>query len=224
MTPVSTVEHYWRRLTLLIQQFMNYTQYHNVISQIFPQGMINPAADSDSDDFEKIDVEADFPKQRKTQKEKNKPWRILTFQDVKYVVGKERPEGKGKQDAKKHTHDPILCQHPLDMMRARGGRDNLLWWNCQACGTSWDRIPLSKFEATSDSQSNHKDRVTFGKHAGKTYDEVYKKHPSYCMWVMQTAEVGDDPDASLVKFARHLATREARSPEDVPAGRMDEEL
>ena len=69
-----------------------------------------------------------------------------------------------------------------------------------------------------------KDQVTFGKHAGMTYDEVYKKHPSYCNWVMHTAEVGDDPGASLVKFARHLATREARSPEDVPAGRMDEAL
>ena len=52
-----------------------------------------------------------------------------------------------RQDKKKHTHDPILCQHPSDMMRARGGRNNLQWWNCQACGTRWDRIPLSKFES-----------------------------------------------------------------------------
>ena len=222
MTPVSTVEHYWRRLTLLIQQFINYTQYHNVISQIFPQGMINPAADSDSD-FEKIDVEADFPKQKKP-KGKKEPWRILTFKDEKWVVGNQWPEGKGKQDMKKRTLDPILCQHPTDMMQARGGRNNLQWWNCQACGTRWERIPLSKFESTPDIPISGKTKVTFGRHAGLTYDEVYQQHPSYCGWVINTAEVGDDPGESLVKFARHLVTREARQPEDVPAGRMDEAL
>ena len=218
MTPVSTVEHYWRRLTLLVQQFINYTQYHSVMSQIFPQALINPAADSDSD-FEKIDVEGDFPKQKKTKKKE--PWRILTFKDEKWVVGNQWSEGKGKQDMKKRTLDPILCQHPTDVMQARGGRNNLQWWNCQACGTRWERIPLSKFE---DIPISGKTKVTFGKNAGMTYDEVYQQHPSYCNWVITTAEVGDSPDVSLVKFARYLVTLEARSPEDVPAGRMDEEL
>ena len=69
-----------------------------------------------------------------------------------------------------------------------------------------------------------RDLVTFGKHAGMTYDTVYLKYPDYCNWAMSTAESGDDACQQLIKFAKYIATREARTPENIPAGRMDEEL
>ena len=69
-----------------------------------------------------------------------------------------------------------------------------------------------------------RDILTFGRHTGKTYDTVYTLHPDYCNWVLNTAETGDSPSPQLVKFARYLSTREARNPDDIPAGRMDEEL
>jgi len=61
-------------------------------------------------------------------------------------------------------------------------------------------------------------------YTGLTYNEVYTKHPTYADWVLKTAETGDSPSEPLKRFARYLASREARSPEDVPAGKMDEEL
>ena len=153
----------------------------------------------------------------------NQPWRVISFQGEKFVVGKELPEGKGVKDQKKHTHDPMTCQHPSEVMCGRGGRGDLKWWCCQACGTRWERILLSSFEGTTDRPSGS-DLVTFGRHAGKTYNTVYVQDPGYVNWILQTAESGDSPSASLLKFARYLATRETRTPEDTPAGRMDEEL
>ena len=139
------------------------------------------------------------------------------------MVGKELKQGKGERDQKKNTHDPLTCQHPSDKMLGRGGRGDLKWWYCQACGTRWERIPLSSFEGTNDLQSG-KDLVTFGKHAGKNYNTVWVNYPDYCDWVLRTTESGDDPSPALKKFARYIASREARSPEDIPAGQMDEEL
>ena len=209
----------WRRLVILLWKFLQYTQIKNFLMMVLPQETINPQEEED-DDFEKIEVEADFPKQKRS----NKPWRILSFNGTEYVVGKELKESQGVKDTQKRTHDPIICQHPSGKMQARGGRNDLRWWCCQACGTRWDRIPLSKYEPTQTTQSSGKDLVTFGKHAGKTYDQVLQSYPGYCEWVMKTAEEGDDVGVQLIKFARYLATREARSAEDVPAGRMDEEL
>ena len=211
----AVVEHYWRRMYLLIRTFLGYIQVKNLLICLMPMETVCPT--EDEDEFEKIDVDEDHPK----KENKRKPWRILEFHGEKYVVGKELKEAKGAKDVKKHTHDPMTCQHPSDKMSGRGGRADHKWWSCQACGTRWERIPLSKFETTS--QPSCKDLLTFGKHAGKTYDFVYLNHINYCEWILK-AESGDDACAQLVKFARYLATREARSPGDVPAGRMDEEL
>jgi len=208
----------WRRLVILLRTFLQYTQAKNFLMTMIPMDTMNPQ--EDDDEFEKIDVEgdADQPKQAK-----EKPWRILRFHDEEYVVGKQLREAQGAKDKQKHTHDRILCQHPSEKMLGRGGRNDQKWWCCQACGARWDRILLSKYEPTT-SQPSGKDLVTFGKHAGKTYDNVFLNNPGYCDWIMKTAEEGDDAGVQLIKFARYLATREARSPEDVPAGRMDEEL
>jgi hypothetical protein len=214
--PPEQVNHMWRRLVILLRTFLQFIQVKNFLITMMPMETVNPT--EDDDEFEKIDVDMDQPKKEK----KSKPWRILEFHGEKYVVGKELKEAKGAKDVKKHTHDPMICQHPSDKMSGRGGRADQKWWSCQACGTRWERIPLSKFETTS--QPSCKDLLTFGKHAGKTYDFVYLNHINDCEWILKTAESGDDACAQLVKFARYLATREARSPGDIPAGRMDEEL
>ena len=59
---------------------------------------------------------------------------------------------------------------------------------------------------------------------GKTYQTVHLEHPEYCDWILRTAETGDNPSQQLLRLARYLATKEARSTEDIPAGRMDDEL
>ena len=214
--PAEQINQMWRRLVILLRTFLQFIQVKNFLITMMPMETVNPT--EDDDEFEKIDVDMDQPKKEK----KSKPWRILEFHGEKYVVGKELKEAKGPKDVKKHTHDPMICQHPSDKMLGRGGRADQKWWSCQACGTRWERIPLSKFETTS--QPSCKDLLTFGKHAGKTYDFVYLNHINYCEWILRTVESGDDAGLQLFKFARYLATREARSPGDVPAGRMDEEL
>ena len=214
--PSYQVRHTWRRMVILLRCFLQHMQTKNFLITMLPTETMNPS--EDDEEFEKVDVEPGQPKQKKT----SKPWRIIQFQGQSYVVGKELKESQGKKDAKKHTHDPLTCQHPSDKMLGRGGRAEQKWWCCQACGTRWERIPLSKYE-TNDAATG-KDILTWGRNAGKTYDTVYTMHPDYCLWIMQTAESGDDACAQLIKFARYLATREARNPDDIPAGRMDEEL
>ena len=210
----------WRRMVILMRTFLQFIQAKNFLICLMPMETVNPT--EDDDDFEKIDVEGDPSDQPKSKENKRKPWRILEFHGEKYVVGKQLEKAKGAKDMKKHTHDPMMCQHPSEKMSGRGGRGDLKWWICQACGTRWERVPLSKFETTA--QPSCKDLLTFGRHAGKTYDFVYRNHINYCEWILKTAESGDDACDQLIKFARYLATREVRDPGDIPAGRMDEEL
>ena len=139
------------------------------------------------------------------------------------MVGKEMTEGQGLIDKTKRTHDPSVCQHPSDLMHGRGGRGEKKWWSCQLCGTRWERIPLVNLEAKTE-LPGPMDRITFGKYMGKTYQTVHLQHPEYCDWILRTAETGDSPSQQLLRLARYLATKEARSTEDIPAGRMDEEL
>ena len=82
---------------------------------------------------------------------------------------------------------------------------------------------MSTFEPKTDI-AGPMDRITFGKYMGKTYQAIYLEHPEYCDWILQTAETGDHPSQQLLRFAKYLATKEARTTENIPAGRMDEEL
>jgi hypothetical protein len=66
--------------------------------------------------------------------------------------------------------------------------------------------------------------MTFGQFMGATYGGVWRKHPSYCNWALSTVESGDSHCPQLKKFAHYVASKEARGPEDIPAGAMDEEL
>ena len=195
---------------------MRFTQVKNFLITMMGEETINPP--EDDDEYEKIDVDPEKPREKS-----NKPWRIINSQGQQYAVGKVLTESTGVVDVKKRTHDPLICQHPSEKMCGRGGRGDKKWWYCQACGTRWERILLSSFEETNANPSG-RTLVTFGKHAGMTYDTVCLNHPSYVDWILKTAETGDSPSQQLISYAKYLATKEARSPEDVPAGRMDEEL
>ena len=213
----------------LMRCFLQFIQTRNLLEEMMPLAVIEPDS---SDEFEKVDVEPEgkkkvhFASDSTKDSCKNKPWRILTFQDKKWVVGKELEETQGSKA--KHTHDPLTCQHPSASMKARGGRE-AKWWCCLVCGRRWERLPLSSFERPNEAASGHH-ILTFGLHAGKTYDTVFKNHTQYCCWVLNTAESGDASCPALKRYASYIAAREARTPypnrtpEDIPAGRMDEEL
>ena len=66
--------------------------------------------------------------------------------------------------------------------------------------------------------------MNFGKYLGQTYNTVWVNDPSYCQWALLTVESGDATGDGLARFAQYVATREARGPNDIPAGRMGEEL
>jgi hypothetical protein len=180
---------------------------------------IDPSS-SDSE-YEKIEVPGEAPK----KDVKSEKWRVLNHQGVPYVVGPELEPGQGVKDKQKCTHDPALCQHPSETMLGRGGRGEQQWWYCQACGNRWKRIPLSKYALLSaGTVPSGNDILCFGKHLGKTCATVYKLYPEYCEWILKTAETGDDPCPQLMRFAKYLATKETPNPENIPAGRMDDEL
>ena len=212
------LEKAWQRFRILLTMFLRFTQQKNFLLSILPAELINPT--EDESDFEKIDVGDAHAKPK--EKKKNKPFRILAFKGESFVVGDRLLPGKGAKDMKKITHDPITCQHPCDQMFARGGKDGKKWWNCTACGGRWDRVPLAYYELTS--APTCRDLLTFGKHAGQSFDWVYLNDMAYCQWIMLTMESGDNQGGQLKKFAKYLATREARNLDDIPSGRMDEEL
>ena len=203
----------WNRLVILAKIFMRFTQVKNFLITVMGKETNRPP--KSDDEWEMIDVDPEEPRE-----ESNRLWRTINLQGEQYVVGEVLTESKY---VKNSTHNPIICQHPAEKMYGRGARADKKWWYCQACGTRWERILLSNFEGTSNHQ-NGTDLITFGKHAGKTYNTVYVTHPDYCEWILKTAETGDSPSPELLKFAKYLATREARSPDDIPAGEMDEEL
>ncbi len=121
--PPAVVEHHWRRMYLLIRTFLGYIQTKDLLICLLPMETVCPT--EDEDEFEKIDVGPDQTKHKKT----SRPWRILKFHGESYVVGKELKEAKGQKDVTKHTHDPMICQHPSDKMLGRGGRADQKWWN-----------------------------------------------------------------------------------------------
>ena len=206
----------WRRLGQVALRLLHYVQLRNFLLTKMPLAVHTP--ESSADEFEVVNTKASSSQ----TKQKSAPWKVLTFQNEKWIVGKELPEGQGKKDATKHTHDPLTCQHPSDSIHGRGGRNGLKWWICLNCGTRWQRIPLSDYET--DNVGNNKDVLTFGKHMGKTYEAVLKLDPAYCDWALQTAESGDITSLQLKKFAKWVVTKETRGYQDIPAGRMGEEL
>ena len=213
----------WRRLYLRADAFLRFTQRKDFLTTLMGEDTINPE-EEEEEEFEEIYVEVEeiyVDPERPSQKT-NVHRRVIYFQGEKYVVGKELPEGKGAADKKKHTHDRLTCQHPLEQMLGGGGRAEQKWWCCQACGTRWERVLSSSYEGNKTSLHGS-DLMTFGKHTGKTYITVHLLHPDYCDWALRTAESGNDSSPALLRFAKYLATTQVRRPENAPAGRMDEE-
>ena len=46
--------------------------------------------------------------------------------------------------------------------------------------------------------------MRFGRHLGEQYIDVYNNHPTYCNWVLETAEHGEKPSKELQRFAEYL--------------------
>ena len=214
--------HMWQRAVTLATMFLQFIQVKNFLLGKMPKETIDPSS-SDSE-YEKIPVPGEAPKKKG---DKSQPWTVHKHKGIPFIVGPVMGPGLGVVDQSKITHSPLLCQHPSDKMCARGGRGTppTLWWYCEACGNRWQRIPLSNYESAGTVSSGN-DILCFGKHIGKTCRTVYGKHPEYCQWILKTAETGDSPCQELLKFARYISSRDPNgpNPEDIPAGRMDEEL
>ena len=211
----------WKRVSHLITLIFQHIQLKAFLLWKMPKETVDPSS-SDSE-YEKVDVPGEAPSQ--SSKDKPQPWRVETHENVKYVIGKQLEPGKGVKDRAKITHDPQLCQHPTESLLGRGGRGEMHWWYCQACGSRFKRIPLSQFEMRSEGTcSIGSDMITFGKHLGKSCKTVYDKHPEYCLWILSTAETGDAPCQGLKKFAKYIASRGPPDLNSIPAGRMDEPL
>jgi len=175
---------------------------------------------SDDEGYEKIYVNPE-KSSSSSSKPKQQAWRVETHNHVQYVVGKQLEQGKGVKDAANFTHDPSVCQHPSHLMKGRGGKNDR-WWTCIACGSRWERLPLTHFEE--NEAASDRTVITFGQYMGATFGGIWKKDPQYCNWIMSTVESGDKHCSQLKKFAQYIAQREQRQAEDTPAGAMDEEL
>eukprot|EP00973_Karenia_brevis_P028562 3936072-Karenia_brevis.AAC.1 len=91
--------------------------------------------------------------------------------------------------------DPAVSAHPNDDL-VRRGNGKQVWWTCKLCLRRWERLPLSKFEPTG-AVTEGADLVTFGKHMGMTYNQTWQEDPTYCQWVMMTAEQEDSCSTAL---------------------------
>ena len=154
--------------------------------------------------------------------------RVLMFKGEPFIVGRAKEPGTGKVDQTKFTHDPALCQHPTDKMKGRGNTETSLWWLCQACGSRWERIKLSKYEPEKDSPLSDRDLITFGRYTGHTYLSAWSLDKPWCQIQMMLAE---QEDASYLnkRFAQYLVQKEIDeniqlSDWETPAGRLDMEL
>ena len=67
----------------------------------------------------------------------------------------------------------------------------------------WVRTDLALVNSETP-EPNSQDLVTFGKHMGRTYEQVLQD-PSYCEWVMNTVAQGEAiQNANLVRLAEYI--------------------
>ena len=100
--------------------------------------------------------------------------------------------------------DPAMCQHPEDSMAPRGNKANK-WWTCTKCASRWARTDLAIVNESAEPMGE--DLVTFGKHMGKTYAQVYQEDQSYCEWVMTTV-VQTEGAPPLQRLAHYIHTQQ----------------
>ena len=134
----------------------------------------------------------------------------MQHQTVNRVIGKEVVgKFKGVSTTKKAqpVNVPSNCPHPTTEMK-RGGNAHaekqpdgsvknvpVQWWTCNLCHSSWERHPLPAQDAIAAGT----DLVDFGKHKGKTYQELLT-HTNYTRWCIETLTTGD-PHSKLRRYA-----------------------
>ena len=123
------------------------------------------------------------------------------------AVGRQLPRGTGAKDLAKAHMDPTMCKHPEDDMIIRGNAKQR-WWMCTKCASRWNRLEVAEVNASPEPMDD--DVVTFGKHMGKKFVEVYMQHPDYCEWVMHTVAQADTftPSAELQRLAHFIHTHQ----------------
>ena len=102
-------------------------------------------------------------------------------------MGLALSRGEGKADAKKAHMDPAVCQHPEEDMMQRGNAKSS-WWFCAKCMSRWVRTDLALVN-TLTPEPNSLDLVTFGRHMGKTYEQVLQD-AAYCKWITGFEQIG----------------------------------
>ena len=129
------------------------------------------------------------------------PFRILHGQ----VVGKPLKPGEGKEDLKKKSMDPVMCQHPDEAMKKRGNNEECMWWLCAQCCSRWERRKISEISTLTGHPSGF-NILTFGKFSGSMFQQVYDSSPDYCQWVLDTLEKDGAKSQSknFVNFAEYI--------------------
>ena len=118
------------------------------------------------------------------------------------AVGLRLISGGGKEDKKKAHMDPAICQHPEEDMKERGNKGSK-WWFCAKCMSRWVRTDLALVNSATP-EPNSQDLVTFGKHMGRTYEQVLQD-PSYCNWIMDTVAQGESiQNTNLLRLAEYI--------------------
>ena len=83
------------------------------------------------------------------------------------------------------------------------GNAKTSWWFCTKCMSRWARTPPDLVN-TLTPEPNSLDLVTFGKHMGKTYEQVLQD-PKYCEWVMETVAQGETVNNNnLVRLGEYI--------------------
>ena len=100
--------------------------------------------------------------------------------------------------------DPLMCQHPVSQMKARGNKQSK-WWTCMGCQSRWKRLDLDSAEPTGGPTAD--EVVTFGKYQGATFATV-AQDTMYCHWVRMTLENGDEAAPGMERLAIYLTELE----------------
>ena len=143
------------------------------------------------------------------------PPRLIPYNRKLWAVGKKLQDSMGKRAVRNATHDEALCRHPSTQMQAQGNGKGL-YWMCKACVARWERIGVTDPTRLNHGFLTSADLVTFGKHTGYTYLEVYQMDKQYCDWVLDTASGKGDCCDKLRRFARWIAQKELELEYQIP--------
>ena len=117
------------------------------------------------------------------------------------LVGRRLEDSTGKTQG---GHDPRTCQHEDQNMKARGNARQT-WWTCLRCGARWERMDLPASSATGPATVTTV--MTSGRHAGKTFGEIFTEDQHYVQWAMMSVEMGD-ATPEVRRFAQFAVTLE----------------